>query len=1238
MARKTDSHGSEQDGSDIPLSSNSSGGVGTRKMNNNFYASGISCSAESNSLSFDPYDSEKKNKPPRSMGGVGFFALLSQFWYETTVSSRIVKWLTFTILGSWLLWRVFQFIDINSIQHPTYQKCKDLTIVAELSTYNSTGSEYGDMKAIVTEIAIQSWLLNTHNVIVLVEDEMMCNGINKKFRSLKCIQHHCNHQDHHIPTVPCLMMIGEAHAVTKYILFTNGDITFSPLYPTLSYIVKSMAPESEEDLLDGVSSVGSTGGNVAVGSGDAGIRQYQQRMRRDAGNFVLTGQRIDIHSSKVLKRLSSFNDVDHMLSLARVEGELHGESAIDYFIYPKSLSFASKMPPFLLGNWKWDNWLLHDLISSKRTTVIDSTIDIHAIHVGSTAVALGHRPGAVYNSRVFESSTFGLQGVGMGTFKYADAKMEGGKVVYNTDFEIAQTKFIFAAAKSSETLIIVTVPCGFLGMLQNWLTWAKRSSLDNFVIFAMDKQVYTYARENKLPYVRLSNPKLLFGNQYNVNSKNINNPYLMSNECHIPNPGHLSTSTASDNTAGETFINNHHILQEEYLLMERNHFLRNVSAVGLGFVSISVNSIVLEPFRFTAIRNKELFGQRLTANNSLSEISDGFWGVSPAFSKSAVRLLKSVVSCQENYFGRVTGLSVKPSKESKEITVGKMISDGAIVSHAFTDKKNKDGQGESTSGITPLAKLHEKNLYFEYLQYRETPNPATSELKSSTCRYSAATKCLNQEIRKAFSGGLSILSESMVAGSVSTFMHHNPQRKGVYPSIIHQDIECRYVESTQLLNDWNLWTEKENFLSMMPYNEPLQKTEEKLASAMVVAQKKLEEQQAFTSVATGASSGSVNIAETTQSSSETEDEGPQVSLLVRILTMNRPDQLNNLLQSLKSGQYGNDTFDIEIHIDYPMKPSPQSLGLYGEVQDIAHQFKWTNGEKRIVDPGKHRGLFNMWVQPFVPRVPGQVLMVLEDDNELSPVFYSWSKTLLQHLALYKDPKLYGLSLQRQHSVIGLAPDQKYGTNFIDLKMDQSKPLYRYQLLSSWGTILFPTQWNNFVDWAINIKTKIPDFHPCIPFFFNNIWYIQKPGHIWTIWFNYYIYMQGMSSLYINYARYDEDGRYFSLLKNHRAQGLHFDGKGGAIGAKKVVARKPDMQDKLEFLMEPPPKMLLPPTSYPLYDFHLQFVSNPKVLDDRWRLMSGISERCTTNHPEKKTPAAVATKSSNSTLLTKGLPN
>ena len=512
-------------------------------------------------------------------------------------------------------------------------------------------------------------------------------------------------------------------------------------------------------------------------------------------------------------------------------------------------------------------------------------------------------------------------------------------------------------------------------------------------------------------------------------------------------------------------------------------------------------------------------------------------------------------------------------------------------------------EGNSTSSSLLYLRKMKKPL-FEFSESQKTTNPVA-------CRYTTAASCLNQEIKNSYSGAYSILPEAMVAGSVSTFMHYNPQMYGTYPSVVNQDIECRYLESTLLLNNWNLWVEKENFSSMMPYDRPVDLTNEGLFTAM---QDKADERKS-----SGGAADNVS-----------EDVGQQASILIRILTMNRPEQLYNLLHSLETAKYENDTVDIEIHIDVPLNASQQSLDEHRDVLDVASRFEWIHGDKRIVDPGQHRGIFKMWVQPFIPRLSGQVLLVLEDDNQVSPDYYSWCKTLLEHIALYHDPKLYGFSLQRQHSVIGISPTQKYSWSFLDLRMDISKRLYRYQLLSSWGSIMFPTHWNNFVDWATEVKSNMPDFHPCIPYFINNGWYNQGPTHIWTIWFNYYIYMHGLYSLYFNYAPYDKDGRYFSLLKNHRSTGLHFNGSGGFIVARKVKKRAPDMQDKVELLLEPPPKMLLPPMSYNLYDFHFQFVPDPRVLDDRWRLMSGISDRCISNRPDKDCPSLTAGRKSNST--------
>lgn len=927
---------------------------------------------------------------------------------------NITRWIVVLVVAALCVLSVLSLIDSTHDNDSAFERCDDLTIVTELSTYDPNSD---DIKSQVTDIAIRSWLLNTKNVVVLVESEGLCSGIKRKFPELTCVVHRCNHHDHKIPVVSCLMMTGDYNTNTDFILFTNGDISFSPL------------------------------------------RSVITKVSQEIPNFILAGQRIDIHTSKAMG--GNLTTVRSILSLALKEGELHGESAIDYFIYPKRLSVAQQMPPFLLGNWKWDNWLLHDHIISDRATVVDATHDIHAVHVGATAKSLNQRPGAVYNSRIFDSSTFGMQGVGMGTFRYADAVLKNGHIVRNNDITIATTKFIFGLAKTSETLVVVTVPCGFTAQLQNWVSWADRAGLRSFIVFPMDSAAAAFAREQKLPLPPLTHRLL--------------DP--SSSECQS-------------------------VKHTERLLVERNYLLRNISQAGLGFVSLSVNTLLLEPFRVTSVRNKEIYGQRLSANSTPTEISDGMWGVSAAFSKGGAKLLRSVVACQESILEKIP--------DQHEVTV--------------------------------------KSL-------RSEPY----------CVRNIAAACLNSEIKKNYAGSLTVLSESFVASGHSIFELQRPQRRGLYPAVLHQDLLCGADEGMALLKQWNFVLQQERFDVVMP-------------------QSRLNEALQYVHHTHG-----------------------HAALAIRVLTMNRPEQLANALASLQNADYEGDRVDVEIHIDYPPKPIASNLRLYNAVQEVAKSFQWKHGVLKVVDPGTHRGLFDMWAQPFEPQVDGQVLMVLEDDNELSPVFYQWFKALLGHLSNSEDPRLYGFSLQRQHSIIGLRADQKYPTSFIDLRMDPNRLFYRYQLLSSWGTVLFPSHWNAFVRWATSIRKSQPDFQPCVPFLFNNIWYLNKPTHIWTIWFNYYIYMHGLYSMYVNYARYDVDGRYFSLLKNHRANGLHFK-------SKPKTKRKPDMQDLLEFLMEPAPKMFLPPASYPLYDFYLQSVGDAQLLGDRWRFMSGIGDKCQVNHP------------------------
>lgn len=110
---------------------------------------------------------------------------------------------------------------------------------------------------------------------------------------------------------------------------------------------------------------------------------------------------------------------------------------------------------------------------------------------------------------------------------------------------------------------------------------------------------------------------------------------------------------------------------------------------------------------------------------------------------------------------------------------------------------------------------------------------------------------------------------------------------------------------------------------------------------------------------------------------------PQITF--SIITHNRPQSLNRLLQSLSSSLYfGDDTdLNVAIHIDSSADP---------ETKRLAQRFSWlpeshVKLNQRIV----HGGLLPAIVESWYPHGNNSYGLLLEDDVELSPLFYAWIK-------------------------------------------------------------------------------------------------------------------------------------------------------------------------------------------------------------------------------------------------------
>jgi len=96
----------------------------------------------------------------------------------------------------------------------------------------------------------------------------------------------------------------------------------------------------------------------------------------DREKFLMSGRRLDTDVKEEIDFTDSGCEKRFLERIAK-RGILHGFSGIDYFIFPRHLSF--NLPSFAVGRPCWDNWLIHHARLSK-IPVIDATEAVLAIH------------------------------------------------------------------------------------------------------------------------------------------------------------------------------------------------------------------------------------------------------------------------------------------------------------------------------------------------------------------------------------------------------------------------------------------------------------------------------------------------------------------------------------------------------------------------------------------------------------------------------------------------------------------------------------------------------------------------------------------------------------------------------------------------------------------------------------------------------------------------------------------
>ncbi|CAA0826215.1 Unknown protein [Striga hermonthica] len=263
--------------------------------------------------------------------------------------------------------------------------------------------------------------------------------------------------------------------------------------------------------------------------------------------------------------------------------------------------------------------------------------------------------------------------------------------------------------------------------------------------------------------------------------------------------------------------------------------------------------------------------------------------------------------------------------------------------------------------------------------------------------------------------------------------------------------------------------------------------------------------------------------------------GPNLTFIIKVLTFNRLSSLSRCLNSLSKARYdAGDKVHLHIFIDHfqqdPQKTDSvdldQKLKLSKRIVDFVDGFGWEFGEKLVHYRTSNAGLQAQWLEAWWPASDHEFAFVVEDDLEVSPLYYRFLKAVILNYyynASSFSPSIFGASLQRPRFVPG-----KHGNK---MHLDGEARIFLYQLVGTWGQLLFPRPWKEFRLWYDIHKAK--GMRPFLDGMVTTGWYNKLGEKIWTPWFIKFIHSRGYFNIYTNFLHER------ALSISHRDAGVNY---------------------------------------------------------------------------------------------------
>lgn len=119
---------------------------------------------------------------------------------------------------------------------------------------------------------------------------------------------------------------------------------------------------------------------------------------------------------------------------------------------------------------------------------------------------------------------------------------------------------------------------------------------------------------------------------------------------------------------------------------------------------------------------------------------------------------------------------------------------------------------------------------------------------------------------------------------------------------------------------------------------------------------------------------------------------PEIS--ISVITDDRPKSLARLLRSLENAHYFGDTVNIRINME-------QTADI--QTHELVERLHWVHGQVYLHHRVVHAGLLTAIVESWYPQSNDSYGVLLEDDVEVSPLFYAWMKMAILHYRYVSRP-------------------------------------------------------------------------------------------------------------------------------------------------------------------------------------------------------------------------------------------